>query len=380
MIKNKILFIVAEFFQGGAERYAYELDRVLDKKKFEITILCLNTKNVENKNWQRFYDEKHLELGTEIIYFDDYLNEESPLAFKFIKKLGLKTKDVINHEKIVSFLSKFDVLHWMGEYTFYQKLPDNLIKKSIVNTMSAKFQNPDLYNKFNFDVNYNFMSGFSGNEFDYEYKDFKKINHWFIPLVLKIENEDNSWEYSNSKIKKIGIFTRLNKYKPLDPFFYAFQLLLSEYDNAELHIFGTGDPVEEGMTKVLENLDLQDKVFFRGHQKNIRKTAIKEKLNLSWFQGYNNNRPSGYAGFDICSVGLPLICWDFFHEKITKENLIFPHYKNLKKFVNHSVKILTDKSEAIRLSNLQFNEVIENRDSKKIIKNLENIYEKIITN
>ncbi|SHN09838.1 glycosyltransferase family 1 protein [Polaribacter sp. KT 15] len=381
MIKKKILFVVAEFFKGGAERYAYEIDRVLDKTKFEVTILCLNNKNQKIDNWERFYDKKHSELGTKIIFCDNFLNIERPILNKIKRKLKIKTKGRINHKAMISFLSKFDILHWMGEYTFYHNLPDSLLRKSIVNTMSAKFQNPSLYDKFNFDTNYTFMSGFSGEEFKYEYGDFTKIKHYFFPLVFKIENEKPKWNFlRNPDIKKIGIFTRLDKYKPLDPFFYAFQLLLSEDINVELHVFGSGDPEEEGMNIKLKNLDISEKVFFRGHQEDITKTAIEEQLNLSWFQGYNNNRPAGYAGFDICSVGLPLICWDFFHEKIKEENYIYPHYKNLKKFVEHSLKIINNKEEAIKLSRLQFNKVKDNRDSLKYIKKLERIYNEINVN
>ena len=380
MVKKRIVFIVAEFFKGGAERYAYEIDRVLDKTKFEITVLCLNNINQKVNDWERFYDKKHLELGTKVIFFDVFLNSQNEIINRIKKKLKLKTKGRINHAKIVSFLSGFDVLHWMGEYTFYHELPENLLRKSIVNTMSAKFQNPNLYSKFNFDKNYTFMSGFSGKELDYEYGDFSKIKHHFFPLVFKIQNEKPNWNFLDSSVKKIGIFTRLDKYKPLDPFFYAFQLLLTGNKNVELHVFGTGDPEKEGMNKILKSLDLQDKVFFRGHQEDITKTAIDENLNLSWFQGYNNNRPAGYAGFDICSVGLPLICWDFFHDKIKEKNKVYPHYKNLKEFVEQSVQIISNKEEALRLSNLQFNDVIENRGSLKNIKILESIYNDINTN
>ena len=154
MVKKRIVFIVAEFFKGGAERYAYEIDRVLDKTKFEITVLCLNNINQKVNDWERFYDKKHLELGTKVIFFDVFLNSQNEIINRIKKKLKLKTKGRINHAKIVSFLSGFDVLHWMGEYTFYHELPENLLRKSIVNTMSAKFQNPNLYSKFNFDKNY----------------------------------------------------------------------------------------------------------------------------------------------------------------------------------------------------------------------------------
>ncbi|RXR17759.1 glycosyltransferase family 1 protein [Flavobacterium amnicola] len=380
MNKVKVLFVVAEFFKGGAERLAYEMDCALDKNKYEIFILCIESKDNKNSKWQRYYDQKHLELGTKIYYIDDFLAKVKSDLFSRVYRKIFKVKKTSNFkmEKLAAFLSSFDLIHWMGEYTFIPNLPESIVRKSLINSMSAKFQNPDLYKKFDFDYPYNFMSGFSENEFEFEYSQFKKINHWFFPLVLKIEKEQKDWTYIDSKVKKIGIFTRLDKYKPLDPFFYSFQLLLEKLPNTELHIFGTGDPEIEGVNHYLRNLELSEKVFFRGHQEDIVKTVLAEHIDLSWFQGYNNDRPAGYAGFDICSTGLPLLCWDFFEKPITSENKIYPHYKNLTKFVDRSVKILTDAEQANELSTLQFEDVVQNRDVKKIIVVLDNVYKDVL--
>ena len=35
MGKIKLLFLVTEFWQAGGQRYTYEIDSALDKKKFE---------------------------------------------------------------------------------------------------------------------------------------------------------------------------------------------------------------------------------------------------------------------------------------------------------------------------------------------------------
>ncbi|WP_298764379.1 hypothetical protein [uncultured Polaribacter sp.] len=377
MKKYKVLFVVSEFFKGGAERFTYEIDRVLDKSKFEVTILCLNGKNAKNSTWHRHYHKLHLALGTKILYNDEFLNPQNAIINKLRKKLRIKSKEIINYKLLVNYLSKFDLIHWMGEYTFYKKLPNFLIKKSLINIMSAKFQNQNLYKNFDKKKKYNFISGFTEKEAIYELNEFPQKKHWHFPLIFKIE-ENKIWNFKNTVIKKIGIFTRLDKYKPLDPFFYAFQLLLTENKNIELHIFGSGDPEEQGLNLKLKNLDILDKVFFRGHQENITKTAIIEDLNLSWFQGYNNNRPAGYAGFDICSVGIPLICWDFYYKKIEKINEVYPHFKNLRYFVDYTIKILTIKEEAIKLSNNQIKDVMCNRDSSTKIKQLEAIYHEII--
>ena len=100
---------------------------------------------------------------------------------------------------------------------------------------------------------------------------------------------------------------------------------------------------------------------------------------MAWFQGYNNDRPAGYAGFDICSTGTPLLCWDFFDKPKEELNLIYPHYKNLTKFVNKSVQILSDADVANELSKIQFEDVKNNRDANKIVIEMEKIYEEVLS-
>jgi glycosyltransferase involved in cell wall biosynthesis len=382
MDKIKIIFVVAEFFKGGAERLAYEIDCALDKNKYDISILCIASKTNKNIQWQRYYDQKHLALGTQIYYIDGFVTKVSnDFLSKTIKTIfKVKKMSNLNSKKLIAFLSSYELIHWMGEYTFIPNLPEKLVRKSLINSMSAKFQNPDLYNKFDFNYCYNFMSGFSKNEIEVEFSQFKKINHWFFPLVLKIKSDEKRWRFIDSNVKKIGIFTRLDKYKPLDPFFYSFQLLLDKLPNAELHIFGTGDPETEGINHYLRILDLTKKVFFRGHQEDIVKTVLEEHIDLTWFQGYNNDRPAGYAGFDICTTGTPLLCWDFFEKPINSINSIFPHYKNLIQFVDKSIQILVDEDKANQLSTIQFEDVRQNRDVKKIITVLEKTYKEVLNN
>lgn len=380
MNKLKILLVVYDFFPAGAERFAYEIDRALDRKKYEVTILCLKNKVTNDELWSEpYYYDKHLELGSTVLFFDRF-RPSSFIGFKIYRRLkkilfGAKLKDF--NYKLVDFMDSFDVIHWLGEYTYLHQLPPTIHEKSIICVMSAKFQNPNIYSKFDFNLKYKLMSAFEANEYKLEFAAFKNYEHWFVPLLLKVPYDINKWCFRNSQVKKIGIFTRLNIYKPLDPFFYSFHLLLEEIPNCELHIFGNGNPEKEGMTRYLKNLNIENKVFFRGHQKSIVDTLINEHIDLSWFQGYNNNRPAGYAGFDVCSTGTPLICWDFIEKPNNPFNEVYPHYKNLKQFVDKSIEILTDENSATKLSKSQFNDIVENRDVEKNIFLVENAYDAV---
>lgn len=378
MQKINILFIVGAFHKAGAERFAYEIDQALNKEKFNVSILCLQPEKYESPKWAgRYYDAKHKEIGTEIRYIDSFiekqkLNRAERIFHKLTRQKFRKTKKIYK-ESLFSFLDNFNLIHWMGEYTFIHEVPLNIKEKSLIHSMCAKFQHPNLYNEYDFDFPYQFISGFENEELKFEYSQFKNISHTFLPLALKMEKKGNNWKFNNNEIKKIGIFTRLDKNKPLDPFFYAFHLLLDKKSNCELHVFGNGDPEKEGMLEYLDRLGITDKVFFRGHQENISETAVKENLDLSWFQGYNN-RPAGFAGYDLCLTGVPLVCWDFFSKPIEIFNPVYPHFKNLNQFVDFTLEILTSKSKAEELSNLQFEDVKNNRDMEKMIATVEELY------
>ena len=380
MSKVKVLFVVGSLCRAGAERFAYEIDSALDKNKFQTTIYCLEYENVMTENWsERYYEKKHIELGTPIVYKDRFIFKRKSffgrLLDSTLRKLKISNKKKKKaHSELFDFLNSFDVIHWMGEYTFFQIVPDEIRNKSLIHIMSARFQDDTIYKAFNFSQHYNFCSPFKENEIQYELNQFEDYNHTFFPLVLKINNSNNHWKFINLPVKKIGVFTRLDRLKPLDPFLYSFHLLLDKMPNCELHFFGNGDPKSEGIIDVVERLNIKEKVFFRGHQEDITATVFKENISLSWFQGYNNDRPAGYAGIDICTTGLPLLCWDF-HPKPNKIiNTIYPHYKNLNEFVAKSIEILTDEEKATQLSYVQQQDISKNRDVNKFIGDLENLY------
>ena len=42
MNKVNLLFVVKDFYQAGAQRFMYEVDAVIDRSKYDITILDFN--------------------------------------------------------------------------------------------------------------------------------------------------------------------------------------------------------------------------------------------------------------------------------------------------------------------------------------------------
>ncbi len=387
MSKKKILFVVSDFYHNGAQREMYEFDSALDKDKFEVTILSLIGLNTRLDLPDYFY-EKHLHLGTKILFLKDFVSEfNKKLWYRISNKLLRNAlKEAIrkkNSRNLISVFNNYDQVVFMGEYV-YQHLspiiPVNYFRKILIFVMSSRFQS-ESYRDFERNNRYLFIGGFDSlKQIEYEFEGFSDYKYQIMHLSLTVSKEYNKWEFNkkNNETKKIGIFTRLHKDKPLDPFLYAYQILLNQGLDIELHIFGVGNIKHAGYDRYINNLNLNGKVHFRGHQPDMKKTILDEKIDMVWFQGYNN-LPAGYAGLEVCLTGTPQLFWDFFigeNEKINSldKEVIYPHYKDILSFVEASKKVLFDCEVAESLSDKQFQDVFENRDVFKNIGIVEKIF------
>lgn len=267
----------------------------------------------------------------------------------------------------------------MGEYSYHKiehRMNNKHKLKSIIHIMNSKFHYSELYDLYDKNLSYRFCSGFLEDEIKTELALFPKYQHHYFPLSIKVENKEIIWKFSNNEIKKIGIFTRLTQTKPLDPFLNAFVLLLNKQPNIELHLFGNGDPEKEGINQFIRENNLINKIKLRGHQENMKQTAINENLNLVWFHSYYGV-PGGFAGFEICSLGIPQLFWNFTKDHLVNTISAFPIYDNLNEFVNHSFEIINDKENAEMLSQEQFDALKQTRDINKFIGSLETLYSEI---
>lgn len=383
MSKKKILFVVSDFYHNGAQREMYEFDSALDKDKFEVTLLSLTELNIR-LDLPDYFHEKHLSLGTEILFFKDFIKKpKKGLGFKILNKilrnsLNKKVKEN-NIANLVTLLNKYDKVIFMGEYVYQSlanSIPADYFKEIFIFIMCSRFQS-ESYRNFDKNKKFVFIGGFdSAKQIEHEFEGFNNYRFEFMPFCLAVTNEYNKWQFNETcKTKKMGIFTRLHKDKPLDPFLYAYQVLLSQGYNIELHVFGVGDYKHAEYDRYVNNLDLNGKVYFRGHQSDMKKTILEEKLDLVWFQGYNN-LPAGFAALEVCLTGTPQLFWDFFigdNEQINRLDVVYPHYKDLLAFVEACKIVLYDRKVAEFLSDKQFYDVFKNRDIFKNVGNIEKI-------
>ncbi|NBX39568.1 MAG: hypothetical protein EBR54_09215, partial [Flavobacteriia bacterium] len=181
-----------------------------------------------------------------------------------------------------------------------------------------------------------------------ELQEFSDFTHYFFPLSITIQEEFVKTDFEKTANPKIGIFTRLCNTKPLSPFFEAFRQLLRTNPSAELHIFGTGDPQQEGMVDEIRALDIESAVFFRGHSYTMVETAVNENLTLTWMHSYYGI-PGGFASFDLCTTKIPQLFWNFTPNFSVSYNACYPIFEVETSFVRQTLYLLQDPEEAQKL-------------------------------
>jgi glycosyltransferase involved in cell wall biosynthesis len=373
--KTKVLFIVSAFYQAGAERYTYELNRAIDKSKFEVEILSIANLNASER-FEDYYYSKHLALGTKIFFFHDLKTSvESSFRERLLHRLKLKKPA----KKIDSFFDQYDAVSVIGEYVYKRVskfIPESSQSKLLIHMMKTRFQKNDAYAAFPKNKKFHFVSAFNEEQTKWELSEFQDFSVSFYNLCFKIENDIFKSQYKISEKPKIAIYTRLTHTKPLDPFIYVFQLVKNRIPGAELHIFGSGDPDKEGISRYISQLNLNDGVFFRGHQNEMIKTAVEEDIDLVWLHGYYG-LPGGFAGFEMALAKFPQLFWNFTAAVHTKLYEQFPMYTNTEEMADKATQLLKDSAAASNLALAQYSMVREKYDIEKNISTMESLYENI---
>jgi len=372
----KILFIVSDFYQSGANRYAYEIDKSLDKSKIDLSILSWHKLN-NSEIWNDYYFSKHQALGTPI-FFENEINQLTIPTFKERFEKKILNKPLPNERQMFhDFLESFAKIIVIGEYLYpyvARFMNEKELDKTYISIHNSIFQHKENYDRYDKKQFYQFISSFKDGMYQIEFQSFENYSHVFFPLSIQIENSVFKTDYELKESVKIGIFTRLSHTKPLDPFLYAFQLILEKYPTAEFHIYGSGDPEKEGVMRIVKQLDLESKVIFRGHQVDLIATALADNLNLIWLHGYYGI-PGGFSGFDICTTKIPQIFWDFSVSSDKFSDPRFPMYHQLSKFVAKSLEIIEDPSKAKDLAEVQYKYIDEEKNVQKFIHILESLFE-----
>ena len=373
--KVKVLFVVSEFWQAGTQRFTFELDRALDKKCFNVSILSILPLTT-NEYFDDYYYDKHLALGSTIYFLQDVDILIRPTLKQRIYRKFFGKSLPNEHQSLIKFLESYDVISVMGEYNYLKInkfLSDEIRKCTFIHIMNSKFQSNAIYDQFPKSDSYHFISGFREKQISWELAEFNNFKHTYFNLNFKLEKQYAKGDYKKSDTPKIGIFTRLTFTKPLDPFIEAFKSLRSKLPNAELHIYGGGDPSKEGVLSYVEKLSLESSVFFRGHQNHILKTAIEDNIDLVWFHGYHGI-PGGFASFDLSTAKIPQLFWDFGSAPGTIHYSFFPMFNNAEQLADYSLNVLNNPNDAKLLAQQQFDFINTNFNIEMNVHQIEELY------
>lgn len=374
--KIKLLFLVSEFWQAGGERQAYEFNSAIDRKKFEIDIVC-NIPLKFDPNKEDYYYEKHLELGSSIFFLNDFkTNVPKKKRFQAQDVYEARKQTVIQNN-LDAFCKNYNYFLFFGEYLYgstHRFYPKWVVQKSLVFVHNSRFQVPANYKRFNKSERVHFVSGFLEDEIKHELVEFDEYNHTYVPLSINCELDFpiRKKKQGNSKKRKIGLFTRLTIHKPLDVFYYALHLLRERGSDVELFVFGNGKPQDYEFNKCINYLGLSEHVSFLGHQKEMLKSAVEYELDVVWFHSYYGV-PGGYASFDICMSQIPQVFWDFTPGKTNQYYPEFKSFNSLDGFVDYTQKLLSSEDNIEEIGRKQMEAIKSHRNLNKEIKKVEKL-------
>lgn len=371
--KRKLLFVVSEFWQGGAQRHAYEIYKAVNKEIFDITILSLRDL-VSSTEWKDYYYKHYVHQGTPVYFYNQVNQKQRYSILDRLKRKLFNFKLLPENWPFMSFLNQFEKLVFIGEYTFptIERFINNELKlRSFICVVNSIFQVPENYDRYDKSRNYTFISGFKSlNE---EFRGFSNFKHYYFPLSISFKDENRMWVQKTKKQKTIGIYTRLTKNKPLDVFLFALHLMRLEGLDVILNIYGNGNPAELGILNNIEALSLTDYVIFKGHQENLIDSALNEELDIIWAHSYYGF-PGGFASMDLSSIGIPQVFWNFTPNCENQEYNEFKTFKDINIFVEYNKQLLNDSSFAQTIGENQYLSIKTNNNIDENIKILEEIF------
>ena len=294
-MKINLIFFLARFGVGGAGNSVYRLVTSLNKKKFKVSVICLNNCAYEkklNKNGIKVYKLK----ATKLIF--SFFKLKKLINFLIIDKSKNILVSNINYTNI--FCS---IIFWrnekikligiertpLKELEIYFNFFD-FLKKTVLKIL-LKIS----YSRFDKIVcNSEYMSKYLKKKYGFNSSTI------YPPSVVKKKYKKVFLKINNKK--KINIITvcRLSREKKLSELFYAINLLKDK--NIKLNIVGDG-PEKQRLINLVTKLRLNNQVFFLGHKSNVTSYIKNSQLyiNSSYFEGFPN------AVVEAVSLGIPVI-------------------------------------------------------------------------
>ena len=248
----KVLHISRTMGQGGAEKVVYQLCK--DCKGVIPIVASTGGQYVEELNKLNI---KH--------YIIPDIDKKNPFTmFKILLILF-----------VIVFKEKVDIIHTHHRMAAcYSRIICFFIRKKRIYTAHNVFYNKKILMKFSLKGSYIVAvgDGVKSNLIE-----FYNVNNKNVSVIYNSVQSCDFGELDKSvkeiltkdKIK-IGTIGRLTEQKGIDVFIKAMSLSIKKNDNLIGVIVGDGEDKDE-LKKLVDVLDLQDKIYFLGYQRNVLK-------------------------------------------------------------------------------------------------------------
>jgi glycosyltransferase involved in cell wall biosynthesis len=367
-MKINLIFLCANFTKGGAGNSIIRLCKELKKKKYEISIICLNKfsylSEIKNTNIKIFKIKKNK------IIFSIFIIKN--ILFKIINK---KYKNIlisnINYTNVISvlFFRKINILKIilvertpLKELDLYNSFVD-FFKKNIIKFLIKNFYK----NSDKIICNSKYMS----NDFFRRYR--IKSDTINPPSLLNYNNSTKNKNYNKKQTLVMITICRLSFEKNLKILIKSLGNL--KFTNFKLIICGSGNDMNK--LKILsKKIGLEKKIKFTGYTEKVNYYLKQSHLyiNSSLFEGFPN------SVVEAINYNLPIISSQSFggiNDILPNKNYgtIINNFNanNLSRAIElfyNNPKIFYKKSEIAKKNIINFS--LENN-----VKNYDNLFTKI---
>ncbi len=295
--EKKIFFLISHLADGGAERVAANLSKIFPQNIQTVFVLFENSVEYSYNGRIVSFDLKPARG-----FFNKIIN---------IIKRAVKLKKLINSEKpdaIVSFMESANLINiicnprraivsvHIHPSTNYK---NDFFSRSIIKLYNAAFKVICVSNGIKEDLASNYFVNKNKIEVIYNPIDDDEIKH---KMSEPLEPEYDNIFKNNGVILTCG---RLSAQKDHASLLKAFALARGHISDARLILLGRGE-LEEDLKRLTFELNISDKVFFAGFQRNPFKFIARSRLFVlsSIFEGLGNTLIEAM----IC--GVPVISSD----------------------------------------------------------------------
>ncbi|MCL1675699.1 glycosyltransferase [Elizabethkingia meningoseptica] len=387
-VRKKILFVTYGLQKAGSEKYLYELVTNMSKEKFDIEVLASNNVRSDKVFPHYYYNQLKKQQVKVHTLFHTYKKVEfdkNKITGRIFLKLEkiLRLKGIYHHlfykRRILNLLKKFDAVILIDALYFFlikDFITDDYYFETHLMCHQAQFDpNFEIYSNYNKNHNYNFVYIDKKQILELESQGIKCKNSYYFPLSIKLEELNNEYKVSNNPDEvNIGIYTRINRIKPIDKLIDAFGHFNSLYPDSRLKIFGKvqePDYYAELCDKI-QSMKLENKVFFLGHVNNMIESAKDENITLVWvvsiFQFI------GYAGLELCLNNVPVVLNNIdagSDKELDNADIIPPYFYDEVKLANYTYDIIK-KDKIGELLNIEKRKYIKENNLKVNISKYEN--------